>query len=65
MAAALPVVVVLVLAFLAQQLISSGQPAGPVHSYQTLIAKDLPGQMVRSAVIKTKDNLVDVTLTNG
>ncbi|MGI8801743.1 MAG: hypothetical protein ACR2KV_06160, partial [Solirubrobacteraceae bacterium] len=63
--AAFPILIVVVLAFFAQKLIAPSQPAGPVHSYQTLIAKDLPGQMVRSAVIKTKDNLVDVTLTNG
>ncbi len=64
LAAALPIVVVLLLAFFAQRLISPS-PAGPVHSYKTLVTSDIPSGLVRSAVVKTKDSVVDVTLTNG
>ena len=60
-----PIAIVIVLAFFAQKLISPTQNNGPPHSYQTLIARDLPGGLVRSADVKTKDNTVDVTLTNG
>jgi cell division protease FtsH len=60
-----PIAIVIVLAFFAQRLISPTQNNGPPHSYQTLIAKDLPNGAVRSADVKTKDNTVDVTLTNG
>jgi cell division protease FtsH len=63
--AAFPILIVVVLAFFAQKLISPSQNNGPVHSYQTLIANDIPGGLVRSADIKTKDNTVDVTLKNG
>jgi cell division protease FtsH len=64
MAAALPIAFVLVVALVAQQFISRG-PSGPSHSYQTLVARDLPGGQVKSADVKTKDSVVDVTLNNG
>ncbi|MEA2297652.1 MAG: cell division protease FtsH, partial [Solirubrobacteraceae bacterium] len=65
LAAAVPILVLVLLALLAQKLISPGQSGGPPHSYQTLIARDLPNGQVRSAVVRTKDNTVGVTLTNG
>jgi cell division protease FtsH len=63
--AAFPILIVVVLAFFAQKLISPSQNNGPVHSYKTLVAQDIPSGLVRSAVVKTKDSVVDVTLTNG
>ena len=65
LAAAIPLVVVLLLAFLAQHLISPGKTGGPPHSYQTLIANELPNGQVKSAVVRTKDNTVGVTLNDG
>ncbi|MEA2264994.1 MAG: cell division protease FtsH, partial [Solirubrobacteraceae bacterium] len=59
--AAFPILIVVVLAFFAQKLISPSPTGGPPHSYQTLVASDLPGGKVKSAVVKTKDNTVDVT----
>jgi cell division protease FtsH len=63
--AAFPILIVVVLAFFAQKLISPSASGGPVHSYKTLVTQDLPGGLVRSADVKTKDSVVDVTLTNG
>ncbi len=63
--AAFPILIVVVLAFFAQKLISPSQTNGPVHSYKTLVTSDIPSGLVRSAVVKTKDSVVDVTLTNG
>ena len=63
--AAFPILIVVVLAFFAEKLIAPSPNVGPVHSYETLVAKDIPGGQVRSATLKTKDNTVDVTLRNG
>ncbi|TMK39465.1 MAG: ATP-dependent zinc metalloprotease FtsH [Actinobacteria bacterium] len=63
--AAFPILIVVVLAVFAQKLISPGSNNGPVHSYQTLVQQDLPSGGVKSAVMHTKDNTVDVTLRNG
>ena len=35
------------------------------HDVLSLTTKDLPGGLVRSADVKTKDNTVDVTLKDG
>ncbi|HEX3874443.1 MAG TPA: cell division protein FtsH, partial [Solirubrobacteraceae bacterium] len=63
--AAFPILIVVVLAFFAEKLIAPSPSVGPVHSYQTLVTRDIPGGQVQSAEIKTKDNTVDVTLRNG
>jgi cell division protease FtsH len=57
-----PILIVVVLAFFAQKLISPGTSNGPPHTYQTLVNQDIPNHQVASADIKTKGNVVDVTL---
>ena len=47
--AAFPILIVVVLAFFAEKLIAPSPNVGPVHSYETLVAKDLPGGQVQSA----------------
>ncbi len=63
--AAFPILIVVVLAFFAQKLISPSPAGGPVHSYKSLVTQDIPNGQVRSADVKTKDNVVDVTLVNN
>ncbi len=63
--AAFPILIVVVLAFFAEKLIAPTPSTGPVHSYQTLVAKDIPNGQVKSADLKTKDNTVSVTLKDG
>ena len=63
--AALTVVLVVALVVLTQKLISPGTQGGTVHSYETLVTKDIPDGVVQSADVKTKDNTVDVTLKDG
>jgi len=63
--AAFPILIVVVLAFFAQKLISPSPSNGPVHNYQTLITSEIPNNLVRSANIRTKDNTVNVQLRNG
>jgi cell division protease FtsH len=62
--AALPILLVVVLAFFVSKLTSVGHSNEPVHTYQTLVSKNLPGGEVKSAEIKQKGNAVEVTLTN-
>ncbi len=63
--AALSVVLVVALVVVTQRLVSPGKTGGPVHSYQSLVARDIPRGQVASADVKTKDNTVDVTLKDG
>ncbi|GAC1438595.1 MAG: ATP-dependent zinc metalloprotease FtsH [Solirubrobacteraceae bacterium] len=63
--AAFPILIVVVLAFFAQKLISPSQNNGPPHNYQSLITHDLPNNLVRSVDIRTKDNTVDVQLRDN
>ncbi len=65
LAAALPIAVLLVVALVAQQFIAASQSGGPVHSYKSLVTQDIPNGQVRSAEVKVKDNVVDVTLLNN
>ncbi len=37
-----PILIVVVLAFFAQRLISPSSPNGPVHNYGTLVSTELP-----------------------
>ncbi|MDW5597841.1 ATP-dependent zinc metalloprotease FtsH [Conexibacter stalactiti] len=58
--AAFPILIVVVLAFFAQRLINTGD-SGPRYDYSTF-QQDLADGNVRSAVIKTRDNTLEVTL---
>ncbi|HEV7772944.1 MAG TPA: ATP-dependent zinc metalloprotease FtsH [Conexibacter sp.] len=58
--AAFPILIVVVLAFFAQKLINPSQK-GPVYDYPAF-QQDLSSDNVKSAVIKTKDNTLVVTL---
>src|SRR6185436_348754 len=58
--AAFPILIVVVLAFFAQKLINPS-PKGPTYDYSTF-QQDLSQDNVKSAVIKTKDNTLVVTL---
>ncbi len=58
--AAFPILIVVVLAFFAQRLINPSQ-SGPSYDYSTF-QQDLSQDNVKSAVIKTKDNSLVVTL---
>ena len=58
--AAFPILIVVVLAFFAQRLINPSDD-GPKYDYSTF-QQDLAQENVRSAVIKTKDNTIEVTL---
>ncbi len=61
--AAFPILVVVILAFFAQKLISPGTNA-PKYTYANL-TQDINAGKVKSADLKTKDNIVAVTLTDG
>ena len=61
--AAFPILVVVILAFFAQKLISPGTNA-PKYTYSSL-TQDIGAGKVKSADLKTKDNTVAVTLTDG
>ncbi len=61
--AAFPILIVVVLAFFAQKLIGSSSH-GPHYTFGNLI-QQLPAGQVKSMSIHTKDNTVDVTLTDG
>jgi cell division protease FtsH len=59
--AAFPILIVVVLAFFASKLISSGSSGGPSRTYSTLVTKEIPAGEVKSVVIKTKGNVLEVT----
>ena len=61
--AAFPILVVIILAFFAQKLISPGNNA-PKYTYSNL-QQDVSTGKVKSAELKTKDNTVSVTLKDG
>ena len=62
--AAFPILIVVVLAFFLSKLVVPSSQKGPTHSYQTLVATDIPNHNVKSANLKVKDNAVSVTLKN-
>ena len=62
--AAFPILIVVVLAFFLSKLVVPSSQKGPMHSYQTLVATDIPNHNVQSANLKVKDNAVTVTLKN-
>jgi cell division protease FtsH len=61
--AAFPILIVVVLAFFAQKLISTGDTKAP-PTYGDFITQLQAGQ-VKTAVLKTKDNSIEVTLKAG
>jgi cell division protease FtsH len=60
--AAFPILIVLVLVFFVTKVFIPSSSNKVPHSYQTLVATDIPNHLVESAVIKTKDNSVAITL---
>jgi cell division protease FtsH len=61
--AAFPILIVVVLAFFAQRLINPGHQ-GPQYTYASF-QQDLQAGKVESAVIKTKDNTLQIKLDSG
>ncbi len=59
--AAFPILIVVVLAFFAPKLISTGSSNGPARTYSTLVTKEIPGNEIKSVVFKTKGNALEVT----
>jgi cell division protease FtsH len=62
--AAFPILIVLVLAFLAVKLVSPNSSNARKHSYETLVAKEIPGHEVESVEFKNKGKVLTVQL-NG
>ncbi len=60
--AAFPILIVVVLAFLAVKLVNPGNSNKRSHSYQTLISKELPNGEVESVVLKNKGKALEVKL---
>src|SRR3978361_1494389 len=62
--AAFPILIVVVLAFLAVKLVNPGSSSHRTHSYQTLVASELPKNEVKSVELKNKGKALEVELTN-
>src|ERR1700746_578264 len=62
--AAFPILIVVVLAFLAVKLVNPGSGAHRPHSYQTLVAKEIPQGEVKSVEFKNKGKALEVKLKN-
>jgi cell division protease FtsH len=62
--AAFPILIVVVLAFLAVKLVNPGNSNHRPHSYQTLVSAELPGGQVESVVFKNKGKALEVKLRN-
>ena len=62
--AAFPILIVVVLAFLAVKLVNPGSTNHHPHSYQTLVASELPNKEVSSVVFKNKGKALEVKLKN-
>src|SRR6266568_2707018 len=63
--AAFPILIVVVLAFLAVKLVNPGSSNHHSHSYQTLVAKEIPQGEVKSAEFKNKGKALEVKLKNN
>jgi cell division protease FtsH len=63
--AAFPILIVVVLAFLAVKLVSPSNSNKRSHSYQTLVAKEIPNHEVKSVNFKNKGRGLEVKLKNG
>jgi cell division protease FtsH len=59
--AAFPILLVVVLAFFAVKLINPGTGGTVSHSYQTLVAKEIPRGEVKSVKFKVKSSAIEVT----
>src|SRR6266480_3971035 len=62
--AAFPILIVVVLAFLAVKLVNPGNSDHRPHSYQTLVSRELPSGEVKSVVFKNKGKALEVKLRN-
>jgi cell division protease FtsH len=62
--AAFPILIVVVLAFLAVKLVNPASTTHRSHSYQTLVAKEIPQGEVKSVELKNKGKALEVTLKN-
>src|SRR6476469_8651313 len=62
--AAFPILIVVVLAFLAVKLVNPGSSEHRSHSYQTLVSKEIPQGEVKSAECKNKSKALEVKLKN-
>ena len=62
--AAFPILIVVVLAFLAVKLVNPGPSHSRPHSYETLISKELPNGEVQSVQFKNKGKALEVKLKN-
>jgi cell division protease FtsH len=60
--AAFPILIVVLVAFLATRLIPGGSNSTQKHTYQTLVSTDIPQGNVKEADIKQKGNVVEVKL---
>src|ERR1035438_3165092 len=62
--AAFPILIVVVLAFLAVKLVSPSSSNHRTHSYQTLVAKEIPRGEVESVEFKNKGKALEVKLNS-
>ena len=62
--AAFPILIVVLLAFLAVKLVNPGTTDHRKHSYQTLVASELPKGEVKSVQFKNKGKALEVKLKN-
>ncbi|HEY2719157.1 MAG TPA: ATP-dependent metallopeptidase FtsH/Yme1/Tma family protein, partial [Solirubrobacteraceae bacterium] len=62
--AAFPILIVVVLAFLAVKLVNPGSSGRRTHSYQTLVSKELPQGEVSEVKFKNKGKSLEVKLKN-
>jgi cell division protease FtsH len=63
--AAFPILIVVVLAFFASKLITAGSSGGPPRTYSTLVTQEIPNNEVKSVLLKTKGNVLEVTRKDG
>ena len=62
--AAFPILIVVVLAFLAVKLVNPGASTHRSHSYQTLTSTEIPKGEVKSVELKNKGKALEVKLKN-
>jgi len=62
--AAFPILIVVVLAFIAVKLVNPGSTNHRAHSYQTLVGKELPSGEVASVVFKNRGKALEVKYKN-
>src|SRR5277367_3124340 len=62
--AAFPILIVVILAFLAVKLVNNTNTDHRKHSYQTLVSQELPRGEVQSVEFKNKSKALEVKLKN-